>query len=140
MQVVVEAILGPGCPPGWECGGQDASRRAASPGLAQQRCHPGPPSLSRPKVARRRGSVRRGGAGGERTRKGGVGSPPYSPPIFLLPASLPSSLDAPPLPCKPLSPNAGAKVLKKRGREIENSRAWGERRAVAKRSAPGQEG
>lgn len=46
VQVVVEAILGPGCPPGWERGGPDESRRAASPGLAPRRCHPGPPSLS----------------------------------------------------------------------------------------------
>lgn len=78
------------------------------------------------------------------TREGGVGSPPCGLPILLLlllRASLPSSPpDAPPDPFLAPLPRCRRKVLKKRGREMENSRARGERRAVAKRSAPGQEG
>ncbi|XDB51169.1 hypothetical protein AB1E18_004733 [Capra hircus] len=72
------------------------------------------------------------------TREGGVGSPPCCPPILLLlRASLPSAPDAPSDPFLDPLPRCRRKVLKKRGREMENSRARGERRAVAKRSAPG---
>ncbi|XP_072611495.1 uncharacterized protein [Vulpes vulpes] len=79
-------------------------------------------------------------------RKGGVGSPPHGPPVLfllllLLRPRLPSPLDAPPAPFPaPLPQMPGAKYSGRRGREMENSRARGERRAVAKLAAPGWRG
>lgn len=114
VQVVVDAILGPGC----ALAGSATDERRADARLPRDwprgAVTQGRPHFPRPKVAHPRGSVRRGGAGGEMTRKGGVGSPPHSPPILLrLWASLPSSLDASPVPFLALSPNVGGKVLKK---------------------------
>lgn len=100
----------------------------------------GRPHFPRPKVAHPGGSVRRGGAGGKMTRKGGVGSPPHGPQILflLLRPSLPSPLDAPPAPFPaPLPKCWGAKYSRRGGRETENSRARGESSCETSRTGAG---
>lgn len=135
---MVDAILGPGCA---LAGSATGERRADARlpwdwprgAVTQSRPH-----FPRPKVAHPRGSVRRGGAGGEMTRKGGVGSAPHSPSILLrLWASLPSFLDASPVPFLAPLPKCRGQSTQEGAGKGKNSRARGNRRAVAKRSTPG---
>lgn len=88
--------------------------------------------------------MRRGGAGGEMTRKGGVGSPPQGPAILFLlllhRPLLPSPLSAPPPPFQPLSPNAGGKLLRKKEPGNGKQPGTGREASSCETSAPGLEG
>lgn len=126
----------PSSVPGWERGRQDSNRLAASPGLAPRRCHPGPPSLSSSESSSpgRECAQGRGGRGDDQKGWRGVSSPrsadslPPPPPAL---ASFSSGRSTRPL-SSPSPQMQGAKYSDRRGREMENSRARGERLAVAK--------
>lgn len=140
VQVVVEAILGRGC----VLAGSATDETRADARLPQDwprgAVTQGRPHFPRPKVARPPGSVRRGGAGGERTRKGGVGSPPHGPPTLLLLRGLASSSGRSTRALRSPSPQVrggGGQSTQEGAGEWESSEARGERRAVAKRSTPG---
>lgn len=128
MQVVVEAILGPGCALAGSATDEKRADARLTPGLAPRRCHPGPPLLSWSESSSpaRECAQGRGGRGDDQKRWRGVSSPRSAdpPPPAGLASFFSTGRSTRPFssPCPQIQ---GVKYSRRGGREMEKQPGTG---------------